>query len=476
MKTIYSFISALHPGWYLLVGSILIALSHVSFGVDLLAWISMVPFLLYLHRTKGFRSRILFSIVLFLTWILAISKIITDPIPPILVILYALPITIIHLPGYLIWSKIKNSKVKMLIFPMVMVVFEWIQYTLTPFASWGAAAYTQVDSMATAQIVSLFGIAGLSFLIYWINSVLAGILIYPEYQSALVPSTLLLILIIWGHLRMDSSRSRGTETMVVAAVGTDSEIAGLPLPSMDKNVADIRGVFERTKKVAAMGAQLVVWNEAAFYILPDQENMWKDSIRNLATEFNTNILASYVVPFNDDKFYYHNKYVFVLSDGSIDQEYLKHQPVPGEPAIKGLSHQQSAWIDSVRIGGAICYDYDFPYLARDNRKAGADIIGLPASDWRGIDPLHTQMAAFRAIEQGNSIVRSTRFGLSAAITPYGIMTAQMSSFDSNSKIMLAQVPLHPVRTLYSVIGDLFIWICLFGLLLFGIRSFYLKST
>jgi apolipoprotein N-acyltransferase len=50
------------------------------------------------------------------------------------------------------------------------------------------------------------------------------------------------------------------------------------------------------------------------------------------------------------------------------------------------------------------------------------------------------MAAFRAIEKGNSILRSTRFGLSAAINPYGEMTAQQSSFDSRNKIMRAELP------------------------------------
>ena len=99
--------------------------------------------------------------------------------------------------------------------------------------------------------------------------------------------------------------------------------------------------------------------------------------------------------------------------------YLKHEPVPGEPAVKGREKLEVTTIGGINLGGAICYDYDFPYLAREYGKIGADIVALPSSDWRGIDPLHTRMAAFRALEQGHSILRSTRFGLSAAITPYG---------------------------------------------------------
>ncbi len=68
-----------------------------------------------------------------------------------------------------------------------------------------------------------------------------------------------------------------------------------------------------------------------------------------------------------------------------------------------------------------------------------------------------------------SILRSTRFGLSAAITPYGEMVAQMSSFDQNDKIMLAHLPKSGVVSLYRLIGDTFVYLCIAFVLLFGIR-------
>jgi apolipoprotein N-acyltransferase len=63
-------------------------------------------------------------------------------------------------------------------------------------------------------------------------------------------------------------------------------------------------------------------------------------------------------------------------------------------------------------------------------------------------------------------VRSTRFGLSAAITPYGEMAAQMSSFDSNDKIMIAQIPKNRVTTVYAIIGDTFVYLCMAFIILF----------
>lgn len=76
------------------------------------------------------------------------------------------------------------------------------------------------------------------------------------------------------------------------------------------------------------------------------------------------------------------------------------------------------------------------------------------------------MSAFRAIEQGHSIIRSTRFGLSAIISPYGEMISQSSSFDHNNKVMIANIQAKGINTLYSIIGDLFIYLCFSFLILF----------
>ena len=447
---------------YLILGAALIGLSHVTYGVDYLGWFASVPFLLYLSKTNGFKSRLLFFLAFFLGWSLAIYKIISDPIPAVLLVLYSLPISIMQFSGYIIWARTK--KYRMVLFPLMMVILEWIQYTYTPFASWGAAAYTQLDSPIIAQSVSLFGIAGLSFIIYFMNAGITEVILTKKINRIVAPALVLTVLLLWGSFRLDNSRAVGTETITIAAIGTDSDIGGLPLPEAEKNLSVIAGVFNRTRIAASQGAELIVWNEAAFYILKEDEDSLIKSVQDLALEVNSTIVVAYVVPTQEEEFKYENKYLFVTNTGHIDHSYLKHEPVPGEPAIKGTSEQKVVAQKGVNIGGAICYDYDFPHVAGENKKAGSDVVALPSSDWRGIDPIHTQMAAFRAIEQGYSVVRSTRFGLSAAITPYGVMKAQMSSFDDNDKILVTDLPSQSVTTLYSIIGDLFIWLCI-GLLI-----------
>jgi len=459
-------IKSIKPFWFLLAGILTMTASHFSFNMDVLGWLAMVPFLIYLTITKGWKSRVLFAVTLIVAWSVVVSKIITHPVPYFVIPLYAIPIGLFHLPGYLLYAKFRHLKWSGLIFPACMVVSEWIQYTFTPFGSWGVAAYTQANSLAILQSLSLFGLAGLSFLIYWTNASLAKAVVEGKWSlSCTVPLIFVASLLVFGSSRYDLAKSKGTETKTLAAVGTDSEISGLPLPSRKSNEEVIQAIFIRTSKAAEYGAELVVWNEAAFFLEADNEDQWLDSISRLSQKLQVSIVAGYVVPISESPFQYENKFQFFNPDGSIEFEYFKHQPVAGEPAVKGVGPSRTKNVAGSNIGGAICYDYDFPYLAKRNQEAGADIVALPSSDWRGIDPLHSKMAAFRAIEQGHSILRSTRFGLSAAITPYGEMSAQMSSFDHNDKIMMAHLPAKSIRTLYSLVGDLIIFLSIAYLML-----------
>jgi len=474
-------VNKIDPLWYLTIGVATMALTHMTFSIEVMAWVSSIPFLIYLSLTKGWKSRLNFILALILAWSVVVTKIISDPIPLALVFLYSIPISLFHLPGYLIWSKFKDQKYALFLFPAIMVTMEWIQYTFTPLASWGVAAYTMHDNVSLIQTVSLFGLAGLSFLIYWVNVSIAHILIKRKTSISTfqLPLIMLLLLIAFGSIRYDMSKANGRDTVTVAAVGTDSKASGLPLPSKERNDQVKTALFKRTRTAANGGAKIISWNEAAIFIMPEDENEWINSIKDLAAELNITLIASYVTPISQTPLRYENKYQFIDSSGNITHAYLKHQPVPGEPAVQGKSSLKVVDIIGTKIGAAICYDYDFPHLAKGYGKLGADMIMVPSSDWRGIDPVHSEMAAFRSVEQGHSVLRSTRFGLSAAITPYGEMVSQMSSFDNNDKIMYSQLPTKGVTTVYSIIQDSFVYLCIGFLLLFivlMVRSKKAKST
>jgi apolipoprotein N-acyltransferase len=74
-----------------------------------------------------------------------------------------------------------------------------------------------------------------------------------------------------------------------------------------------------------------------------------------------------------------------------------------------------------------------------------------------------QMATFRAIENGFSLVRPTSHGFSAAADYQGRVLGLTDYFTSEDPVMIAYVPIKGVTTIYSRIGDLFAWLCMAGL-------------
>lgn len=107
-----------------------------------------------------------------------------------------------------------------------------------------------------------------------------------------------------------------------------------------------------------------------------------------------------------------------------------------------------------------------------------DIAVIPSSDWKGIDPIHTQMAAIKGIENGHSILRSTRYGLSAGISSTGRIIGQMNDYDENNKILMVHLPDNGVKTLYSIIGNSFLIICvlLIFLCVFNKKKIVISKT
>jgi apolipoprotein N-acyltransferase len=100
----------------------------------------------------------------------------------------------------------------------------------------------------------------------------------------------------------------------------------------------------------------------------------------------------------------------------------------------------------------------------------------PSNDWPAIDPWHTQMASFRAIEQGVILVRHASQGLSAAFDYQGRRLAAMDDYQSMDKVMVTQVPIRGVPTIYSRLGDWFAWVSLASLVFLTIASFSQERT
>jgi len=464
------------PITWLLLGIGMITLTYVQSPIGLLGWLAAIPFLRYARLRSTWRGLLTLTLALLTGWTLATVRIISVPLPMALAPMFGLPMGLFAAVPYLALSRLKLDPVRrILAFALLATAAEWLQRNGTPFLSWGAAGYTQMDNLPLMQLASLGGLSAVSFLVHAVGATLESLLAGETRarKAALALAFAIVLAHVWGGLRLQSPAA---ETTLVATIDTPSTIGGpdLPAPALVRQWNTT--LAQRTRRAASAGAQLVVWTEASTMVMPGEETSFQGWLGELAAETATELVVGYVIPLPGDTFRYENKYAWVRPDGSLDHTYLKHEPGPGEPAVRGTEPQPTVETAFGRAGGAICYDYDAPYLAVNHARLGVDLVALPSSDWEGIDPVHTNMAAVRAIEGGHSVVRSTRWGLSAGVDPMGRILGQRSAFDDTSEgVLLVRVPRQGRDTVFGALGERGVGLLLLlGLFATGLSARYAR--
>jgi apolipoprotein N-acyltransferase len=160
-----------------------------------------------------------------------------------------------------------------------------------------------------------------------------------------------------------------------------------------------------------------------------------------------------------------NRAILFDPTGGMAWDYHKANPTPGENMMIAAGPHILPTVDTPygRLATLICYDADFPELARQAGQAGVDILLAPYKDWESVSAQHAQMATFRAIENGVWMVRPSLSGISTIVDPQGRVLAQVSAFGPDEPTVVATVATHGTPTPYAQFGDVFAYICLIGL-------------
>jgi len=459
----------LTPRQWLLLGIVFTALVGMRWNVSLLAWVMAVPFLLYLRSAHGRRAQLLLLGALQLGVFLQVLKIVTEPLSWFMAPMYSVPLALGSWAAYYGFEWLRRRLGDgwgLVLFPALVMVIEWLGWSYSELGSWGALANTQVDNLPLLQMTSLVGLAGPALLISLVSAWLAVVIADTRpgrwWRSGVMIALLVVGAHTWGSYRLHQPLD-GPQ-MTVAGVVSDLALGAEGIPPAEALQAGTDALFDRTRLAAQRGARLVVWNEGATVVYSTDEAAFLQRGTELAQVTGADLVLAYIVPVDGIK-KFENKYVWITSEGGIAETYFKHHPVPGEGSIKGTAPLQVLDRPYGRVAGAICYDYDFPALARQHAGLGAGLVVVPSSDWQGIDPYHSQMASIRGIEGGFSVLRPVRWATSGAFDAYGRSRASLSHFEANDRIMLATVPVQRIPTLYASIGDLLPGLGLFVLLL-----------
>jgi apolipoprotein N-acyltransferase len=340
-------------------------------------------------------------------------------------------------------------------FVALATLLEWTGFALSEQGAWTTSANALLTDLPLLQLASLGGLGLIALVMAWVAAMIAALLLAPAprrlWVHAVAVGATLLIVYGFGALRLD--RQVGEERNVrAAAVVTDLGMGTDGLPGEAELRANTELLFARSERAVERGAQLVVWNEAAAFVRPAQEAELVARGKSFARMHGVDLVMAYGVLVSDTPMSFRNEYLWLDPDGQALEQYAKHHPVPGEPSLRGttpLRANARPWGKSV---GAICYDYDFPEMAIEHARLGADLAVVPSSDWRGIDPYHTLMARVRAIEGGFSVLRSVRWASSAGFDAMGRVRGWMPANDPEG-VMVVKLPTERVSTLYARVGD-----------------------
>ena len=444
------------PAW--VVAATAITLSTLGTwrgGVELLAWAAPVPLAIAAARLRGLRGRALLWLLCAAATALPALKIVTAPVTPAFALAYGVPLGTLSFLTLVAWDTVRRRVAAgwaIHALAGLFVLADWVGVALTPAGHWASLAANHAANLPLLQVASLGGVGLVALAVAWPAAAAAVLLLTPParrpWRHAAVAAAATVTAVTFGALRL--AQAGDGPTVRVAAVTVDFPS---PLTSMEQLRGAEDVLFARSELAAARGAQVIVWNEVATLIDPVEEGALEERAAAFARARGVDLVAAYGVVRSRSPFRYENVYRWFGPDGAPLERYEKHFLPPGEPATPGTEPLRVHARPWGRAGGALCYDYDSPALARAHARGGADVVLLPSSDWRGIDPQHTEMARVRAIEGGFSVVRSVRAATSAAIDPFGRFRATLSPSEENDRVLVAAVPARRIRTLYAATGD-----------------------
>jgi len=471
---------------WLLVGASLQVLGFGRWMTPLAAWLAPVFVLHFAHGMAPVAGMLWIWFALAIALGISLRGIVPIPglaylaLPIVWGFFGALPFLVDRLmapliPGF--WAT--------LLFPAAWTAVEFLDSRLNPYGTWGASGYTQHGILPLMQLASMTGIWGIGFLIGWFASVVNwawdhqfvwssiqhGVLIFASISSAIL---------LLGGLRISLAPER--QTVRIAGIGwprgivepakfmraIEPDMTAPEKQKLNASFIQIQDSFlARSEREARAGSKVIVWPEANLIVFEEEEAAFVERARALVRTNGVYLVMGMATLRPGQRHTFRNHSLLLAPSGEVGYDYTKITAVPGfekKYSLPGDKPIPFADTEFGRLASPICYDMDFDRLIRQVGRGGADLMLVPASDWKDIMPLHQQMAEFRAIENGTSLFRITRWGASGAIDPYGRRLAWMDDFSTPDNIMVAHVPAAAgVRTLYVRLGDCFAWTCVAGL-------------
>ncbi|KAF9406881.1 hypothetical protein BGZ94_002915 [Podila epigama] len=219
--------------------------------------------------------------------------------------------------------------------------------------------------------------------------------------------------------------------------------------------------WNQTHELIQTGSKIVIWSEGAVTAHTTQERdaLW-DQARNVSRTYGVHLGITYAQDMEDRPGWTRNMYTLFDEQGNIAFEYQKANPVAMVETTVEAGPQVLPVVESKygRLGGAICFDLDFPnFMAQAGRKEVSFLL-QPSWTWGSIGRLEATMQSFRAVENGFTLFRCGSWAPSTAYDPYRQLLGYKENLGTGT--FTAELPLRlHVRTLFSIFGNTWGYIC-----------------
>ncbi|MDC7221674.1 MAG: apolipoprotein N-acyltransferase [Spirochaetales bacterium] len=481
----------------LVLSSFLYSLAFPSFlddwGWSFLAWFSLIPLFVVIHRANWLKT-VLYGIFYgFVTYrILNFWLEVFNPVAYIVVPIIYAGFFLAFFPLFK-WADTRMPRRSWLFQSLFWVLYEVVRAKGFVGYTYGILGYTQFRFLSLIGIADITGVLGVSLLVVipsayiaWvINYVpLKEVLSWKTFKPAVVYGSVLAAVLMYGRLAMvDYSESPTWRTTLIQHNEDAWRSSVEQYKKAYRNLSDLSA-----RAIEADKPDVVIWPETAFVPAIEWHEKYRQEseklvlVKQLRSFFKESGI-DFIIGNNDSVMDGNEKKswnaALLFEDGEITDRYHKLHLVPfGEyfpyerlmPRLHQYILDQGAamyehgeeWTvleqGGVKFSCTICYEDVFPYLARGFVKEGAEVIVNITNDaWSPAAAAcmqHGAMAVFRSVENRRSMVRSTCSGFTAVISPNGELLAYLQPFTDD--YLTYDTPVYTGRTtVYTRLGDWF---------------------
>jgi apolipoprotein N-acyltransferase len=494
-----------------LLSGVLLALSFPKFGHPVLAWLALTPLIVAVVRAppttrRAFGLGWLAGAVCFagtLYWLVETMTTFGGLPTPLAVFAAGLLVAYLALfPAAFAVILARLTKTlgrrALALAPAVWVSTELGRQYVWDGFPWELLGYSQVAVLPIAQIASVVGVYGLSFMLAAAATAIAHVVLTSGTRRWLVAGAVAALIgcsALWGsaRLRRSSLLSSGEPVRVAVLQGNvlqkDKEEAYRGNHALAAEITT--RYLDMTRRAVADGATFVIWPESSTPFYFELDLAGGAAIRRLAQETGATLLigSDQLEPIKKDaagaskrpNIRLYNAAFLVKPDGTVGATYRKMQLVPfGEYVpLKNIFFFVGPIVDSLdafspgtdpvllpvgthTASTAICYEVIFPNLIRRFVNDGSELLTTITNDaWYGRSSAayqHWEQASMRAIEGGRYLARAANTGISGFVDPYGRVLASAGLFEP--AMLVSDLRFITERTIYSRIGDLIAWLSL----------------